>query len=168
MQLPCRLQLRAHMHTILVIPAYNESRTLSEVVENCKKLVGEVIVVDDGSIDDTAYHAKRNGVTVLSHLVNRGYGAALKTGIIAALQRGADIVVTIDADGQHEPQEIQKIIEPLRNGKADIAIGNRFAPASKREGMSLFRRILINAGNVLTWILYGVWLSDTQSGFRAY
>ncbi len=166
------------MCMFIVIPAYNESRTITEVIRGCKKYANEVIVVNDGSSDDTALYARRAGAVVYTHLVNRGYGAALQTGIQAALMRGAGIIVTIDADGQHEPEEIPHLVLPLTRGRqrggvdneqaADIVIGDRFGAESKREGMSILRKLLITAGNLLTWILYGVWLSDTQSGFRAY
>ena len=156
------------MHVIVVIPAFNESRTITEVILGCKKYANEVIVVNDGSNDDTALYAHQAGAAVFTHMVNRGYGAALQTGIQAALMRGAELIVTIDADGQHMPEEITKIIEPLKKGEADMVIGDRFGAQSKREGMSFLRKILITAGNILTWIFYGIWLSDTQSGFRAY
>ncbi|MFA4873251.1 MAG: glycosyltransferase family 2 protein [Patescibacteria group bacterium] len=156
------------MTVVVVIPAFNESRTIAEVIHGCLQHASEVMVINDGSCDDTALRARQAGAAVFEHMVNRGYGAALQTGIQAALMRGADIIVTIDADGQHEPEEIIKVIEPLQKGEADIVIGDRFGTQSKREGMSLLRKAYITAGNLLTWILYGVWLSDTQSGFRAY
>jgi glycosyltransferase involved in cell wall biosynthesis len=156
------------MKIIVVIPAYNESRTIGAVIDDCKKYADEVIVANDGSADETESVARAHGARVVTHIVNRGYGAALKTGIIAALKRDADSVVTIDADGQHEPQEIQKIVAPLQNGEADIVIGNRFASTSKREGMSILRKLFILIGNTITWLLYGTWIADTQSGFRAY
>lgn len=160
------------MNIIIVIPAYNESHTIAAVIAGCKKLIDEVIVVDDGSTDGTARIAKRAGARVFCHLVNRGYGAALKTGIVAALQRGADIIVTIDADQQHNPAEIPNLVLPLTQEetqeKVDIVIGDRFGVASRRDGMSIWRAFLIACGNLLTWLLYGVWLRDTQSGFRAY
>jgi len=156
------------MKIIIVIPAYNESHTIAEVIKGCLRCANEVIVVDDGSNDDTALYAHQAGAAVFTHMVNRGYGAALQTGIQAAMKCGVDIIVTIDADRQHEPEEIIKVIEPLQKGEADIVIGDRFDAQSKREGMSLQRKLFIIAGNVFTWVLYGVWLSDTQSGFRAY
>ncbi|OGL79715.1 hypothetical protein A3J43_03365 [Candidatus Uhrbacteria bacterium RIFCSPHIGHO2_12_FULL_54_23] len=170
------------MAVVVVIPAYNESRTIGAVAEECKKFADEVIVANDGSLDETAIIARQAGARVVTHLVNRGYGAALKTGMMAALERGADIVVTIDADGQHEPSEIPRLIDPIVSrrgvlqyaptigggGYPDIVIGDRFAHDSQREGMSFMRKCMIGFGNALTWMLYGVWLSDTQSGFRAY
>jgi len=156
------------MRTIVVIPAFNEARTIREVVRGCLSYIEDVIVVDDGSDDATRAIAREAGAYVYTHLTNRGYGAALKTGIIAAQLRGADYVVTIDADGQHEPSEIASLIAPLQDFNADIVIGDRFHERSRRRGMSFFRAILIVLGNVFTWLLYGVWIHDTQSGFRAY
>ncbi|MEW6610304.1 MAG: glycosyltransferase family 2 protein [Patescibacteria group bacterium] len=156
------------MTIVVVIPAFNESRTIAGVLQGCRGHAQESIVVDDGSWDDTALRAREQGAVVFMHLINRGYGAALRTGIEAALKRGADIIVTIDADGQHEPAEIKNIIEPLKRGGVDMVIGNRFSAQSTREGMSVLRKLFITAGNILTWMLYGVWFSDTQSGFRAY
>ncbi len=156
------------MRTIIVIPAFNEARTIRGVVRSCLSHAQQVIVVDDGSDDDTSNIAHEAGALVYTHLTNRGYGAALKTGILAALTHGADYVVTLDADGQHEPVEITLLTAPLVNHEADLVIGDRFHEHSTRRGMSFFRAVLIFLGNLFTWILYGVWVHDTQSGYRAY
>lgn len=105
------------MRVIAVIPAFNEAPRLKAVLSNLKSHVDEVIVVDDGSHDDTAAIAQAEEATMLRHAVNRGQGAALKTGTLAALQQGADIIIHLDADGQHHPDEIvQALLEPIRKG----------------------------------------------------
>ncbi len=156
------------MKLIAVIPAWNEASRLREVLASLKTRVTEIIVVDDGSADETAEVARAEGVHVLSHRLNRGQGAALKTGTLAALERGADIVLHLDADGQHDPATLEALIQPLRNNECDIVYGSRFLgiPA---EGMPRSRRALLKAARVFSTYALGIprTVTDPQSGLRA-
>lgn len=149
----------------VVIPAYNEEKTIGGVIR-CLKKEGyrNIIVVDDGSSDNTCNAAKKEKVFVYKHGINRGLGGALGTGLRAALEKNADIIVTFDADGQHNPKEIKKLVQPIIDDKADFVVGSRLL---NPEGMPLIRRIGNWGLNVITLILFGVWTTDSQSGFRA-
>jgi glycosyltransferase involved in cell wall biosynthesis len=114
---------------LIVIAAYNEERAISDVIAALKKegyKGNEIIVVDDGSKDNTAEKAKRSGATVLKHAINRGQGAALRTGMDYAIMNHADIIVHFDADGQHNPKEIKDVILPIIKKEADVVLGSRF------------------------------------------
>lgn len=132
---------------------------------NVKKQVDQIIVVDDGSRDNTYQIAKDSGVLVYRHSVNRGLGGALGTGIKAALNNGADIIVTLDADGQHEPAEIQALVKPIITGESDVAIGSRFLT---RQPMPFSRRLGNKFFNFIMLLLFGVKTTDSQSGMRAF
>lgn len=158
---------------VIVIPAYNEEHTIGWVIEKCKiqHAKCKIIVVDDGSQDRTAKLAKQAGAHVLKHSINRGLGAALATGITGALclshksESGLDktIIVTLDADGQHDPAEIPQLIAPIIKNEAQVVIGNRL-----KAGMPWYRRVANCCGNFCTWFLFGIFVSDSQSGFRAF
>jgi glycosyltransferase involved in cell wall biosynthesis len=154
------------MQTLAVIPAYREASHVSDVVREVAKFVDQVVVVDDGSDDGTSENARKAGALVLTHAMNCGPGAATMTGIHAARRLGADIVVTIDADGQHNPADIPKILEPVRRGEADIVIGTRFR--GPKNTIPLLRRIFNGIGNLITYITTGTYVSDSQSGFKAF
>jgi glycosyltransferase involved in cell wall biosynthesis len=153
---------------VAVIPVYNEASTISRVVEETKKYVDLVVVVDDGSTDGTRKVLKNlNGkVFVHTHIVNRGVGAATATGITAALNSGADIIVTLDADLQHKPRDIPRLIEPIVRGEADVVIGSRFKKPP--QGMPFTKIIGNKLLNFITKVLYGFESTDTQSGFKAF
>lgn len=153
------------MKLTIVIPAYNEEKHIGEVIKGVKKYTDNIIVVDDGSKDKTYKIAKDCGVSVYRHMINRGLGGALGTGISAALSEEADIILTIDADGQHDPCEIPKIIKPIMEGEADVVIGSRFL---SRQTMPLFRKIGNPFLNLVTFFLFGIWSTDSQSGMRAF
>jgi glycosyltransferase involved in cell wall biosynthesis len=146
----------------VVIPAHNESKRVGSVIEKAKKYVKNVIVVDDGSKDDTEYVASRKGAIVLRHVINMQKGAAVKTGCDYALKKGAEKIVLVDADGQHNPNEIPKFLEALE--EADIVFGyrrmNRNMPFVFRRGNWFLNRLV--AG------LFGIRLKDTQCGYRAF
>lgn len=125
----------------------------------------EIVVVNDGSTDNTAQLAKSAGVRVISHMVNRGVGAATKTGIEYAASKKADIVITIDADGQHNPSDIEKVIKPIRSRRADVVIGSRLI---KMQKMPADRFIINWFANMVTFFLFGVFSTDSQSGLRAF
>ena len=122
----------------IVVPAYNEASAVCDVVRELRGEFRLVVVVDDGSRDATASEAARGGAIVLRHVLNRGQGAALQTGIEFCLIRGADIIVTFDADGQHRIQDVHRMLAALESTGADLAIGSRFLdlqsnlPASRR------------------------------------
>lgn len=145
-----------------VIAAHNEARTIAKVVRETSKEVAHVIVVDDGSVDKTSREAGKAGALVLRHRVNLGKGAALKTGCDAALLEGAQTIIALDADLQHDPKDIPRFLQALK-GK-DIVFGcrrfNRQMPLVLRFGNRFI--------STLTKILYGVGIEDTQSGYRAF
>ncbi|HLJ73243.1 MAG TPA: glycosyltransferase family 2 protein, partial [Thermoanaerobaculia bacterium] len=113
------------MNVVAVIPAYNAAQTVGGVACECQKFVKNIVIINDGSKDETAAVAMRCGAEVVSHPQNRGKGAALKTGFAWALERGFDAVITLDADGQHLPREIPKFIEARERTNADLIIGGR-------------------------------------------
>jgi glycosyltransferase involved in cell wall biosynthesis len=123
-----------------------------------------VIVVDDGSNDTTADLAKKTGALVFSHLINRGQGAAIETGKRHALGRGADIVVTFDADGQFLPSEINDVVKPVLENRADVVLGSRF----RKSKVPVFKKILLRGAVFFTYFTSGLNLSDTHNGFRAF
>lgn len=162
------------MKIIALIPAYNEEATIAEVLVKTKPFVDGIVVVDDGSSDRTAQIACGQGAVVVSHVINRGLGAALGTGFEAAKRLQADVVVTLDADGQHDPHEIEKFVKAIEKG-ADVVIGSRMlvdtSPWQGEAGRGLMplHRVLANLmGNLVTFFLFGVWVTDSQSGFRAF
>ncbi len=151
----------------VVIAAYNEAGVIGEVVDGVGRYVdaGRVIVVDDGSNDGTGEAAAAHGARVVRHIVNRGQGAALATGIKAALRLGALVVVTFDADGQHDPADLPKITEPILSGRVDIVLGTRFG----HDGPPIpaVRRLLLKAGVAFTRITSRVKVTDAHNGYRA-
>jgi glycosyltransferase involved in cell wall biosynthesis len=152
---------------IALIPAHNEERFIASVVLKTKRYVDEVWVVDDGSSDCTAELAEEAGATVLRHDFNRGKGAALNTGFRTIRAAAANtLVVTLDADGQHEPAELLDVLAPIRDGEADLVVGSRYlinesaVPRSRVWGHKFF--------NSVTRFTSGVDVSDSQSGYRAF
>lgn len=151
--------------TFVVIPAFNEEKVIQAVISEIKKAdYNDIIVIDDGSSDETFSKANGAGVIVLKHLINRGKGAAVKTGIEAAKILGADIVVTMDADGQHNPSDAKKMVD-LINGGFNVVLGTRL---KKSKGMPSYKILANYLGNFFTWLIYGLWVSDSQSGYRSY
>ena len=151
----------------IVIPAYNESQVIMDVIREIQASGSySIMVVDDGSKDDTYLQALAcEGVIALRHKVNRGKGAATKTGIIAAIRQGADILVTMDGDGQHDPTDIEALVRPIIEENYDVVLGTR----PKKNSEMPFLKIVANTiGNSITWLLYGIHVADSQSGFRAY
>lgn len=151
----------------VVIPAYNEARVIADVVREVQTSGDyRIVVVDDGSRDGTFQQAAScPGVVALRHRLNRGKGAATKTGIVAANKLGADVIVTIDGDGQHDPLDIESLVRPIVEGECEVVLGTR---RKKKGEMPLFKIIANRIGNTITWFLYGIHVSDSQSGFRAY
>lgn len=151
--------------TWLVIAAYNEGAVIREVVAEVAKVGWSIVVVDDGSRDDTARHARMPGVAVLRHAVNRGQGAALQTGIDYAIRKGAKHLVTFDADGQHDANDIPALIAALET--ADIALGSRFL-GKQIEGASAGRVAMLRTATMVSNGLSGLKLTDAHCGFRAF
>ena len=153
----------------IVVPAFNESRSISKVIKDLKKGgYKNIIVVDDGSKDNTFEIANSQNVFVLHHLINRGQGAALKTGIDFALLKGAKIIVTFDADGQHQVSDIKKLTAPVCSGRFDVALGSRFLNKETAAKVPLMRRFLLKGSVCITKLFYGIKLTDTHNGFRAF
>ena len=151
----------------IVIPAYNEEKTIVKVIKGLKREGWRnIIVVNDGSTDKTEMLAKKEGVVVVTHIINRGLGAALGTGIKAALILGADYIVTFDADDQHFPQDVKRLINVLEKGRADAVIGSRFL--GRKKGVPPKYVVGNFLLNILTFLLLGAYSSDTQSGLRAF
>jgi polyprenyl-phospho-N-acetylgalactosaminyl synthase len=148
----------------LVVAAYNEAAVIGQVVSDLTGHGYRVVVVDDGSADATGSAAGSAGAIVITHLVNLGQGAALQTGIAFALRRGADAVVTFDADGQHRASDVALLIEALNTG-ADFALGSRFLSGTTK--MPLSRRLLLRAATWFTRLTTGLKVTDTHNGLRA-
>jgi glycosyltransferase involved in cell wall biosynthesis len=149
----------------VVVPAYNEAPVIASVIAKLIKRNYNVIIVDDGSTDRTGDLAAQAGARVLTHPVNLGQGAALQTGIEFALRRGADYIVTFDADGQHQAADIARLVEALQGHDADFALGSRFLGAS--VGIPSSRRMLLKAAVWFTRITTGLRVTDTHNGLRA-
>lgn len=153
---------------VAAIPAYNEEKTIAKIILQAQKHVDKVLVVDDGSTDMTAEIAARLGAIVVKHRENMGKGAALKTIFNSAKEIKADVLVTLDADGQHNPDEIPRIVKPIFNGEADIVIGSRLLDKAMSMEIPMYRRVGIKILNRLTNLLSGRKITDTQSGYRGY
>lgn len=150
---------------IAVIPAYNEGTRIAAVVKAAKKYVDRVIVADDGSSDDTATQAESAGALVVRHRQNCGAGAATMTGIEAARRLGATVIITLDADEQHDPVNIPDLLMPIKENKADIVFANRFG---QKNTIPFIRRVFNGLGNVVTLMATGKWVSDSQCGYKAF
>jgi glycosyltransferase involved in cell wall biosynthesis len=153
---------------LICIPSYNEEKSIGEIISKAKAFATEVIVYDDGSIDNTVEVAKKNGAIVLRNSRNKGYGKALKILFKYAKLNNADIVVTLDSDGQHDANQIPRLLEPLLRGEADIVIGSRFINKINEQNVPLYRKFGIKAITKVTQLACGNKITDAQSGFRAY
>jgi len=154
------------MNTVIVIPVYNEACVIGGVIDEVRAQGYEhIVVVDDGSADESYLIATAHDVLALRLKINRGKGAAVKAGIIAANLLGADVVVTMDGDGQHDPADIAPLIVPILEGSSDVVLGSRLL---NREEMPFIKTVANSIGNFVTWLFYGILVSDSQSGFRAY
>ena len=153
---------------VVGIPAFNEEQTIARVVLEAQKFASKVVVCDDGSTDYTAKIAESLGVDVVRHVKNGGYGASIKSLFVRAHELNADVFVTIDADGQHEPNEIPFVIKPIVEGTADVVIGSRFVDKAGTAEMPLYRQM---GAKLITKMVNGSskdGVTDSQSGFRAY
>ena len=153
--------------TLIIVPAYNEGSRIAKVVQSIAATgPWPVVVVDDGSTDDTAQQARQAGATVLAHFLNRGPGAATMTGLAYAKAGKYAYAVTIDGDGQHDPADIASLLAPVVRGEADLVIGNRFMKGTNAIPRS---RVWYNGmANLTTFLFSKHWVSDTQSGLKAF
>lgn len=151
----------------IVVAAYNEGKALSKVIEDLQEHgYNNVVVVDDGSKDNTYQVASKHKIHCLKHVINRGQGAALQTGVDYALQKGADYIVTFDADGQHHAEDVKKLLKAARKKSVDVALGSRFL----EEGTNLpfIRKLVLKTGVFVMWLLYRIKLTDSHNGFRVF
>ncbi|MCK9378649.1 MAG: glycosyltransferase family 2 protein [Candidatus Moranbacteria bacterium] len=151
----------------LLIPAYNEERKIGQVIDSLKKSgYHDILVIDDGSKDKTAEYAKNSGAEILRHIINRGQGASLRTGIEYLREEyNPDIIVTFDADGQHRVEDIALLLKPVIDNEFDIALGSRFL--CKKCHMTPMRKLILKAGIIFTRLISRINLTDTHNGFRA-
>lgn len=154
--------------TTAVIPAYNEEKTIAKVVEGARKHVAKVLVIDDGSEDGTTQQAMDAGARVIRIPRNQGKGNALSIGLTTAALNGSDVVVCLDSDGQHDPDDIPKIVRPIIDGRADMVIGSRFLDAQSRELIPAYRRMGQGVLTYATNLGNPVSITDSQSGYRAF
>ena len=155
------------MKLIVIIPAYNEELTIGSVIKGLrKKGYNDIIVVDDGSSDKTFEIASKEGVNVYKHMINRGLGGALNTGITGALREEADLLVTFDADGQHQVSDLLSMIEAIQKTRMDVILGSRFL--SSLNNIPLHRRMILKMGVLFTNLTTGLKLTDTHNGLRVF
>ena len=150
----------------VVVAAFDEGPCIERVVREIRAVYPNVVVVDDGSADDTGDAAKRGGACVLRHLINRGQGAALQTGIEFSLPRAARYVVTFDADGQHRVEDIEALLRPIHRGDCEITLGSRFLGGA--VDMPTSRRLALRLAILFTRLVNGVKLTDAHNGLRAF
>jgi len=159
--------MESRLKIIACIPAYNEERTIASVVVKTMRYVNEVIVCDDGSGDLTGEIARRLGAKVVRHERNMGKGIALMDLFTEAKKFNPDVIITLDADGQHNPDDIPRLIKPIVEGAADIVIGSRFVKGGEIDA-PLYRRFGLTFINFLSRKLVKSDVRDTQTGFRAF
>jgi polyprenyl-phospho-N-acetylgalactosaminyl synthase len=153
----------------IVVPAYNESRAIDRVLDKLARLPYNVVVVDDGSVDDTRRRAGGYPVDVLRHVCNLGQGASLQTGISYALRfPETRYVVTFDSDGQHSVADIPRMLAPLEVGTHDVALGSRFLGGGGAENIKLSKRFFLKLAVLFTRLTSGLDLTDTHNGLRAF
>ena len=154
------------MKITIGIPAYNEEKNIASIITKLKKITDSIIVCDDGSSDMTSEISKNLGAVVISHKKNMGYGAAINSIFQKSKEMKSDLLVTFDADGQHRVEDIEKVVEPIKNNVADLVIGSRFL--DKKSDIPNYRKIGIKVITQVTNASIKKKLTDSQSGFRAY
>jgi len=160
------MTLPAQAKVVAAIPSLNTESAIGDVVSRAKKYVNQVIVVNDGSHDSTAEKARASGAMVVNHRVTKGYGEAIKTCFEVAKAESADALVILDGDGQHDPDDISRLLGPVLSGKADLVIGSRFLGG--KTNMPRYRKFGIQVITSLCNLGSRTKVSDAQSGFRAY
>jgi len=158
------------MKIAIIVPAYNEEKTLGHVLKSIPRRFPdvekvEIVVISDGSFDKTVEIAKKAGITLIEHDLNRGLGGALGTGFEYAKKNGFDALLTFDADGQHHGEDIWPVLRPIVYKKAEVVIGSRL---KNSIGMPWYRRVGIWGLNLFTYFFFWTWTSDSQSGLRAF
>ena len=154
------------MKITIGIPAYNEEKNIASIITKLKKITNSIIVCDDGSSDMTSEISKNLGAVVISHKKNMGYGAAINSIFQKSKEMKSDLLVTFDADGQHRVEDIEKVVEPIKNNDADLVIGSRFL--DEKSHIPNYRKIGIKVITQVTNASIKKKLTDSQSGFRAY
>jgi glycosyltransferase involved in cell wall biosynthesis len=149
---------------VVVMPAFNEGKGIAAIVRQTILSFPNLVVIDDGSTDDTESQATVAGAFVIRHPVNLGQGAALQTGFTWALEQGADWVITLDSDGQHDPEDARRLLELAQSNQWDVALGSRFM--GKTEGMPFSRRLLLKAALRFQNLTSGLQLTDVHNGLR--
>ncbi|MEK9696794.1 MAG: glycosyltransferase family 2 protein [Candidatus Poseidoniales archaeon] len=150
------------------MPMFNEEETIGSVIVSTLRHVDMVVCIDDGSSDSSASIAEACGAQVIQHRSNRGYGATMKTLFRHALELDADILVILDSDGQHNPNDIPSVIDPILSGQADFTIGSRFVDGGGGVDMPAYRKLGIKVITAASNLSSDLNISDTQSGFRAF
>jgi len=148
------------------IPAYNEEKNIAKIIVQLKKVADQILVCDDGSTDSTSEIAESLGVIVIKHPKNLGYGSAIRSIFLKSKEINAEILVTIDADGQHKIEDVKKVTKPIVDGQADISIGSRFL--EEGDNAPKYRKLGINIITKVTNSSLSEKITDAQSGFRAY
>jgi polyprenyl-phospho-N-acetylgalactosaminyl synthase len=162
-------EARARSAVWVVVPAYNEGGAISDTLATLVELPYRVLVIDDGSIDDTWERARDAGVTVLRHACNLGQGATLQTGFTYALrQRDTGYVVSFDADGQHNAADIPRMLAPLMSGECDVTLASRFAPGGVASDITTGKKLVLRLAVLLARATTGLPLTDTHNGLRAF
>jgi len=153
---------------LIALPAYNEASVISDVILRIQKAgYTDILVVDDGSKDNTSAKALDAGANVVTLPINRGAGAATATALTYAKRHNYDFIVLMDADGQHNPKDIARLLE--YSDRYDVVIGSRLTLESlKKKDMPLIRKILNTGGSFVTWLFFGLYVADSQSGFKVF
>lgn len=151
----------------IIVPVYNHDKLLTSVIDGLQSLgYSNIIIVNDGSDTDIWPTVASKNITYLEHCINLGQGAALQTGIACAMEKGAELVICFDADGQHDPADIPELVRPIIKNEADIVCGSRFMD-SPGVRMPLKRRIIIRMARLVNFIFTGIMLTDAHNGLRA-
>lgn len=152
----------------IVVPSFNESKAIRQSILPLLTYGYRVVVVDDGSSDDTWQVLESLPVFSLRHPINLGQGAAIQTGMSFAIQQGAEFVVHFDADGQHSHEQIERLLDPLRRSEADVTLGSRFLDMTDTKLVPLSKRILLKGATLVNFAFSGLKLTDAHNGFRAF
>jgi len=163
---PSKSNLQNDVKVMVCIPTYNAESTISEAVKRCKEFADLVLVINDGSTDNSESIAREAGAEVLTHKINLGYGGAIKSGLTEALKRKAKVTITFDADLQHDPQDLPKIIKPILSDSTDIVIGSRFL--EKSDDVKPYRKFGIKLITKIVNSFSGSNIQDAESGLRSY
>lgn len=156
------------MKVFCVVPAFNEEKNISAIINEARPLVDKLVVVDDGSTDKTANLASLAGAVLLRHIINRGQGAALRTGTKYSLANGADVIIHFDADGQFLSSDLKRMAAPIKTGEAEVVFGSRFLNGRDNKAMPfLKKRFIMPLARAANKLFFNLDLTDPQSGFRA-